>query len=116
MDIFPLTFVFLCLPVSALSKVELHITVDIKPVAFKKKSYSKFKYNMVLQGYHGVAIGKAKQNAKTEIEKIKVLNTLTFYLYIIGRNVQLQLVNLIILLTRILIYALQCYFANGLLI
>ena len=27
---------------------------------------------MVLQGYYGCAIGKAKQNAKTEIEKLKV--------------------------------------------
>lgn len=25
-----------------------------------------------VQGYHGCAIGKAKQNAKTEIEKIKM--------------------------------------------
>ena len=26
-----------------------------------------------MQGYHGCAIGKAKQAAKTEIEKLKVL-------------------------------------------
>ena len=28
--------------------------------------------NLVLQGYKGVAIGKAKQSAKTELEKLKV--------------------------------------------
>ena len=29
----------------------------------------------VLQGYKGVAIGKAKQAAKTELEKLKVIHT-----------------------------------------
>lgn len=29
-------------------------------------------FNIDFQGYHGCAIGKAKQAAKTEIEKLKV--------------------------------------------
>ena len=28
--------------------------------------------NLNLQGYYGIAVGKAKQNAKTEIEKVKM--------------------------------------------
>lgn len=30
-------------------------------------------FSFFMQGYHGCAIGKAKQAAKTEIEKLKVL-------------------------------------------
>ena len=37
----------------------------------------RFFISPVLQGYKGVAIGKAKQAAKTELEKLKVIHTCT---------------------------------------
>lgn len=33
-----------------------------------------FNVILILQGYYGCAAGKAKQNAKTEIEKLKLEN------------------------------------------
>jgi 20S proteasome subunit alpha 7 len=35
----------------------------------------------VYYGYHGISIGKAAQNAKTEIEKIKVPSFINLFLY-----------------------------------
>ena len=42
-------------------------------VIFKRYILKSFFILFSLQGYHGCAIGKAKQNAKTEIEKLKVI-------------------------------------------